>query len=200
MYQSQATSTHWPWIVWDPGWCSENSGSHGQGPIKVFGGSTWTRRRRTWTTTSSFQLNPTFGAYLIYSLDLYQTTLRNLRMLVVSQFQPKKFLYKIEGKLNLEAKQNWRFVKLHGWQRRLESLPVLRWRYVWSFLRVKELLSTFHTGWNNYERRRRCYSWFYHQSFSVPVSSTLFWFSSIMLYQVCNLYLHQFMRWWALDI
>ena len=39
-------------------------------------------------------------------------------------------------------------------------------------------------GWSNDECNRRCYSRFYHQSFSVSISSTIFWLSSIVLYQV----------------
>jgi len=55
--------------------------------------------------------------------------------------------------------------------------------------RVEELLwpkLTLNTpGWSNDERHGRSYSWFHHQSFSLPISSALFWFSSIVLYKVC---------------
>ena len=89
---------------------------------------------------------------------------------------------------------NWRFMKLQYWQRRLESLPVLRQRYIWGSLNVKKGLQklTCNTCWNNYECHRCC-------SFSIPISSTLLWFSSIMLYQVCYLFSKPIFRCWALD-
>ena len=200
-----SASTHQTWIGWDPGWCwlkispsNINSGSHSQGAIKVLGGPTWNGRMFKVSITSSSQLSPSFSALIIYSLVLYLIISRGLRMLVLAALFP----YKITKKSTLEENQNWGFVKLHYWQRRLGSLLALRWRYVpydWdthkrpqngyrgsSWGEPKLISIRLGPGWSNNKRHRRCDSRFYHQSFSLPISSTIFWLSSIMLYQVCN--------------